>query len=104
MGDRIERLNAEIKEARAQQSDTRASIGKIMEFLSQVYHDQRRGAPMPRPQGEQGGRQSGRGRAEAVRGSSARCALSSEKMTLSPMRGPRMSIAATVLPSAFSFM
>ena len=48
MRSRIERLNSDMKEARAQQSDTRASIGKIMEFLSQVYHDQRRGAaPFP---------------------------------------------------------
>ena len=45
MGRRIEQLNAEVKQARTQQIDTRASIGKIMEFLSQVYHDQRRAVP-----------------------------------------------------------
>lgn len=39
---RIELLNQEVSQARAQQADTRASIGKIMEFLSQMYREQRR--------------------------------------------------------------
>lgn len=38
MMSRIQALSEEVKTARMQQHDTRASIGKIMEFLSQVYH------------------------------------------------------------------
>ena len=45
MRGRIEQLGAEVRHARAQQADTRASIGKIMAFLSHVYRD--RGSNMP---------------------------------------------------------